>query len=245
MTLDPLVARVEAEIALLVCSQPGVPVQRIRTELAELPSRLIGLAMADLYALAGRDAAASADPRYVYDSYASYHAVLGYRVAHSLFELGRTLVTFDRPASDLLRTAARRLSEQTKVRTGVEIHPGASIGQRFVIDHGLGTVIGEQTVIGDDCYLLHGVTLGGRSIGRSYSSGAGRRHPRIGNRVEIGGGVSVFGPVTVGDDCRLDAGVQITTDIPAGARVRLVTATQICTIGNRIEIHSVDALSGP
>jgi serine O-acetyltransferase len=101
-------------------------------------------ALDDLCALATRDAAAGGDIDHVYDSYASYHAVLAYRVAHRVLCL---------PDQDLpLRTAARRLSERAKVSTGVEIHPAAVIGRRLVIDHGYGTVVGEQTRIGDDCY---------------------------------------------------------------------------------------------
>jgi len=192
-------------------------------------------ALEDLLAFAVRDAAAGGDIEYVYDSYACYQALLAYRVAHRVLSLPAPR----RP----LRTAARLLSEQAKVRTGVEIHPAATIGRRFVIDHGYGTVIGEQTSLGDDCYLLQGVTLGGLSIGYSNSCGTARRHPRIGSRVEIGGGASVFGPVEIGDDCRLDSGVRVTFDVPSGARVKLVAVTQVSLSGRHVEVHSISTVT--
>lgn len=199
---------------------------------AGLCDQLVRECRADLTALADRDAAAGGDPAYAYRSYASFRAVLVHRVAHRLLDL---------PDPDgAVRTAARRLSEEAKVRTGVEIHPAAEIGRRFVIDHGYGTVIGEQTRLGDDCYLLQGVTLGGTSIGHSSAYGQSRRHPWIGDRVEIGGGVCVFGPVIIGDDCRLEAGVRVTFDVPAGARVRLVSVSQVSLApARRVEVHSV------
>ena len=92
---------------------------------------------------------------------------------------------------------ARIFSNRARRRTGIEIHPGAQIGRRFFIDHGIGVVIGETTVIGDDVMLYHNVTLGARRFA------TGKRHPTIGNRVVIGAGAKILGPVTVADDARI------------------------------------------
>jgi serine O-acetyltransferase len=111
-----------------------------------------------------------------------------------------------RPA---LRGAARILTQLTRFLTGIEIHPGATIGRRFFIDHGMGVVIGETTEIGDDVMLYHGVTLGGRTLQQV------KRHPTIGNRVTIGAGAKVLGPVHVGDDSAIGANSVVTRDVPA------------------------------
>ena len=95
--------------------------------------------------------------------------------------------------------------------TGVEIHPGATIGKRFFIDHGMGVVIGETAEIGDDVMLYHGVTLGGRSLQKV------KRHPTLGNRVVIGAGAKVLGPVRIGDDVQIGANSVVVSDVPAGS----------------------------
>jgi serine O-acetyltransferase len=183
----------------------------------------------DLQAVALRDAAARGDVDYVLSCYSTYEAVLTYRVAHQLVQRGSALQATRPEADRRLGIAARSLAEHAKVATGVEIHPAATVGRRLVIDHGFGTVIGEETILGDDCYLLQGVILGGRSIGNSALIRGSRRHPRIGDRVQFGGGACVFGPVTVGDDCYLGPGVRVTADLAAGARVQLRTFQQVCT----------------
>ncbi|MGB8402713.1 MAG: serine O-acetyltransferase EpsC [Mycobacterium sp.] len=129
--------------------------------------------------------------------YSGLHAIWSYRVAHQMWE---------RPA---LRGPARVLAQLTRLLTGIEIHPGATIGQRFFIDHGMGVVIGETTEIGDDVMLYHGVTLGGRSLNQ------GKRHPTVGNRVTIGAGAKVLGPVKIGDDSAIGANAVVTHDVPA------------------------------
>lgn len=101
------------------------------------------------------------------------------------------------------------LSNRARRRTGVEIHPGAVIGRRVFIDHGMGVVIGETAVVGDDVLLYHGVTLGG------VSSDAGRRHPTIGDRVSIGAGATVLGPLTIGADSVIGASAVVVRDAPA------------------------------
>ncbi len=108
---------------------------------------------------------------------------------------------------------ARAISEIARWWTGIEIHPGAQIGARLVIDHGMGVVIGETAVIGNDCIIFHGVTLGGSKFD------AVKRHPTVGNRVLIGAGAMILGPVTLGDGSRVGANSVVAKDVPAGATV--------------------------
>lgn len=144
--------------------------------------------------------------------YPHIHALWLHRVAHWLYGHHRTL-------------AARAVSLYARRRTGVEIHPGATIGRRFFVDHGAAVVIGETVVIGDDVMLYHQVTLGSvgwwKDLGRA--SGA-RRHPVIGDRVVIGTNASVLGPITVDADCLIGAHVVLTDSVPAGSRVFLPPA---------------------
>ncbi|MGN6752833.1 MAG: serine O-acetyltransferase [Intrasporangium sp.] len=127
------------------------------------------------------------------------HAVWGHRAAHALWNL---------PGG---RLPARLLATGVRFATGVEIHPAARIGRRFFIDHGMGVVIGETAEVGDDVMVYHGVTLGGRSMARI------KRHPTVGNRVTIGAGARVLGPVDVGDDVQIGANSVVVKDIPSGA----------------------------
>lgn len=129
--------------------------------------------------------------------YSGLHAIWSHRLAHRLWA---------RPA---WRGPARVLAQVTRFLTGIEIHPGATIGRRFFIDHGMGVVIGETTEIGDDVMLYHGVTLGGRSLNK------GKRHPTIGNRVTVGAGAKVLGPIQIGDDSAVGANAVVTHDVPA------------------------------
>lgn len=118
-----------------------------------------------------------------------------------------------------LRFPARVLSQLTRFATGIEIHPGATIGRRFFIDHGMGVVIGETAEIGDDVMIYHGVTLGGRSLAKV------KRHPTIGNRVTIGAGAKVLGPIYIGDDSAIGANAVVVKDAPAESIVTGVPAT--------------------
>jgi serine O-acetyltransferase len=102
---------------------------------------------------------------------------------------------------------ARAVAEFSRATTGIEIHPGATIGRRLVIDHGMGVVIGETAVIGDDCIIFHGVTLGGVKFDPV------RRHPTVGNKVMIGTGAKVLGPISLGDGCRIGANAVVTKDV--------------------------------
>ena len=117
------------------------------------------------------------------------------------------------------RLAARVLSQISRSVTGVEIHPGAQIGRRFFIDHGMGVVIGETSEVGDDVMLYHGVTLGGRSMKRV------KRHPTVGNNVTIGAGARILGPVHIGDGVQIGANSVVVKDIPAGAVATGIPAT--------------------
>ncbi|HXH04336.1 MAG TPA: serine O-acetyltransferase [Candidatus Competibacteraceae bacterium] len=133
-------------------------------------------------------------------TYPGIHAVLFHRASHWLWTHG-------------LKWPARFLSTIARWLTGVEIHPGATIGRRFFIDHGMGVVIGETAEIGDDCTLYHGVTLGGTSWQK------GKRHPTLGNNVVIGAGAKVLGPITVHDGARIGSNSVVLKDVPTGATV--------------------------
>lgn len=112
-----------------------------------------------------------------------------------------------------LHFLARLISEVGRFLSGIEIHPGARIGRRLVIDHGMGLVIGETAEIGDDCILFHGVTLGGTKFDDV------KRHPTVGNRVLIGAGAAILGPLTLGDDSRVGANAVVTRSVDAGVTV--------------------------
>lgn len=127
--------------------------------------------------------------------YSGLHAIWIYRVAHALWRRG-------------WRFAARALSQAARWVTGVEIHPGATIGRRFFIDHGMGVVIGETAEIGDDVMLYHGVTLGGRT------RDSGKRHPTIGDGVAVGAGAKILGPILIGAGSAVGANAVVTQDAP-------------------------------
>jgi serine O-acetyltransferase len=131
--------------------------------------------------------------------YAGVHAVWGYRLAHRMWR---------EPG---LKLPARLLSQVVRAATGVEIHPGARIGRRLFIDHGMGVVIGETAEVGDDVVLFHGATLGGKAMRR------GKRHPTLGDRVVVGAGAKVLGPVWVGDGAQIGANAVVIADVPPGA----------------------------
>ncbi|RDH92187.1 MAG: serine O-acetyltransferase [endosymbiont of Seepiophila jonesi] len=131
-------------------------------------------------------------------TYPGVHAILFHRASHGLWNLG-------------LKWLARMLSNIARFLTGIEIHPGARIGRRFFIDHGMGVVIGETAIIGDDCTLYHGVTLGGTSWQK------GKRHPTLANNVVVGAGAKVLGPIEIGEGARIGSNAVVVKDVPAGA----------------------------
>ncbi len=128
------------------------------------------------------------------------HALWMHHVSHRLWSMR-------------LRIVSRMFSNWSRFLTGIEIHPGAAIGRRVVIDHGMGVVIGETAVVGDDVLIYHGVTLGGKE----YTTA--KRHPTIGNRVLLGAGAKIIGNVTIGDDAKIGANAVVTKDVPAGTVV--------------------------
>ena len=130
-------------------------------------------------------------------------ALFWHRVAHRLWNSG-------------WRLFARMIAQRSRRITGIEIHPGARIGRRLVIDHGMGVVVGETAEIGDDCLIYHGVTLGGKKPGDRQHT-PGRRHPVVGSRVTIGAGAIILGGITVGDGARIAAHAVVVDDVPAGA----------------------------
>lgn len=128
--------------------------------------------------------------------YPGYHAMFYYRIAHALFQCH-------------LKFLARLVSQLGRFMTQIEIHPGAQIGRRFMIDHGNGVVIGETAIIGDDCLLHHGVTLGGKSRQQ------GKRHPTLGNMVHVGAGAQILGNIHIGNGAVVGAGSVVTKDVAA------------------------------
>lgn len=159
----------------------------------------------DLAAAHRRDPAATDDLAALLTS-PGLHAIWTHRIAHRLWERGAGL-----PAL-VLAQGARSI-------TGVEIHPGARIGRRFFIDHGMGVVVGETAEIGDDVMLYHGVTLGGRSMERI------KRHPTVENDVTIGAGARVLGPVVIGQGAQIGANAVVVKDVPARATAVGIPAT--------------------
>ena len=132
--------------------------------------------------------------------YPGFHAILLHRVAHKLYGWGVPLLP-------------RRISQSSRFFTGIEIHPGATIGRRFFIDHGMGVVIGETTEIGDDVLLYQGVTLGGTGGEK------GKRHPTLGNRVVVGTGAKVLGNIRIGDNVKIGAGSVVVYAVPDNSTV--------------------------
>lgn len=133
-------------------------------------------------------------------AYPGVHAIWGHRVSHWLWQRGA-------------RVAARTLAELTRILTGVDIHPGAVLGHGVFIDHATGLVIGETAVVGDDVTLYHGVTLGGTG------KDTGKRHPSVGDRVVIGAGAKVLGPIDIGHDSRIGANSVVVKPVPPHAVV--------------------------
>ncbi len=132
--------------------------------------------------------------------YPGLHALFYYRIGNKLYRLKRFVL-------------ARMVSQWARFITGIEIHPGATIGKRLFIDHGIGVVIGETTIIGDDCTIYHDVTLGGKS------SSDVKRHPTLKDRVMVGAGAIVIGPLIIGNDVNIGAGSVVVKDVTDGLTV--------------------------
>ena len=169
----------------------------------------------DVAAIKERDPAATNSLLSAFLNYPGMRAIWAYRRHHWLWNHG-------------FKGLARYLATRSRRKFGVEIHPGATIGRRFVIDHGMGVVIGETTIIGDDCMLYQGVTLGG--TGKEI----GKRHPTLKNRVMVGVGAKVLGNITLEDDVKVGGGAVVVKDTPAGCTVIGVPGHIVTTSGKRV-----------
>ncbi|WP_455210769.1 serine O-acetyltransferase, partial [Kaarinaea lacus] len=162
-------------------------------------SNLIALVKEDINSVFERDPAAR-NKFEVLTTYPGVHAIILHRISHRLWIAG-------------WRYTARLISFATRVWSNIDIHPGATIGRRFFIDHGAGVVIGETAEIGDDVTLYHGVTLGGTSWNK------GKRHPTLQSGVMVGAGAKILGPIVIGTQARVGANSVVVKDVPNGQTV--------------------------
>ena len=179
----------------------------------------------DIAAVLERDPAARSKLEIVL-LYSGLHALWWYRIHHWMWKHGWPFF-------------ARALSQFARWLTGVEIHPGAMIGRRFFIDHGMGVVIGETAEVGDDVTLYQGVTLGGTTLTR------GKRHPTIGDGVVVGGGAKILGNLRIGDNCRIGAGSVVLRDVPPDSTVVGVPGHIIFRNGKRVVITDPKQINDP
>ncbi|PWC03349.1 serine O-acetyltransferase EpsC [Agromyces badenianii] len=163
----------------------------------------------DIATARAHDPASRSDAE-VFLAYSGLHAIWGYRLTHRLWRAG-------------FRLPARLVSQLIRFLTGIEIHPGATIGRRFFIDHGMGVVMGETTVVGDDVMLYHGVTLGGKAA-RGADRGT-KRHPTLDDGVTVGAGAKVLGDITIGAWSAIGANAVVTKDAPPHSLVVGIPAT--------------------
>jgi serine O-acetyltransferase len=186
---------------------------------------LFSLIREDIATVKEKDPAAKSKLE-VFVCYAGLHAVWFYRVNHWLWNQGWQLV-------------ARWLSQVARWMTGIEIHPAAKIGRRLFIDHGMGVVIGETAIVGDDVTLYQGVTLGG--TGKEQ----GKRHPTIEDSVVVGGGAKILGNITVGKNCRIGAGSVVLRNVPPDSTVVGVPGHIIFREGKRVVITDPKQINDP
>jgi serine O-acetyltransferase len=199
------------------------------SNIAEIYTKVSFNALPDLIALKKLDPAAISIP-YIIETYGSFRAVVGYRITNHIY------CVLEVPDEQLKRRLARKIAEDIKSDTGVDIHPAAIIGSRFVIDHGVNTVIGETSkigsdfcIIGEQFHVLQGVILGTRDV---KNNPPGKRHPTIGNNVTICGCTRVLGPVNIGDDVFISPCSVITDDIPSSHKVIIVNQLQLLKNNN-------------
>ena len=169
----------------------------------------------DIKSVMDRDPAARTKAE-VFFLYPGVRAVFWHRVAHFFFLHNMKFI-------------ARWISQTTRFWTGIEIHPGARIGKGLFIDHGMGVVIGETAIIGDNCTIYQGVTLGGTGTEK------GKRHPTLGNNVMVGCGAKILGPFTVGDNSKIAAGAVVLSEVPANSTCVGVPARIVKLEGVRVE----------
>lgn len=187
--------------------------------------KLISWIREDVATVLERDPAAKSRLE-VFLCYSGLHALWFYRINHWLWNRGFFLL-------------GRWLSQCARFFTGIEVHPGACIGRRLFIDHGMGVVIGETTIIGDDVTMYQGVTLGG--TGKEH----GKRHPTIGDNVVIGGGAKILGNVTVGKNCRIGAGSVVLRNVPDDSTVVGVPGHIVFRNGKRVVITDPKQINDP
>lgn len=157
--------------------------------------------------------------------YSGFHAVTAHKLSHALHARGMVLT-------------ARAISQGVKLLTGIEIHPGASLGKGVFIDHGAGVVIGETAVVGDNCTIYQGVTLGGTG------KHTGKRHPTLGENVMVGAGAKILGPVTIGDRAKIAAGAIVLSEIPPDSTAVGIPAKVVRRDGERVE-QDLDQMNIP
>ncbi len=181
----------------------------------------------DVEAIKQRDPAAKSDVEIVL-LYSGLHAILAYRVSNRLYRSGHSF-------------SARAVSQIAKFFTGIEIHPGATIGKGLVIDHGTGVVIGETAEIGDNCTIYQGVTLGGTG------KDVGKRHPTLGNNVLVGAGAKVLGPINISDNSKVAANAVVLKDISENSTAVGIPARVVRQDGRRVDdldqIHIPDPVA--
>lgn len=179
----------------------------------------------DLRAVFDRDPAARTTLE-VFLTYAGFQALLAHRLAHRLWKMR-------------FRLLGRLVSQIARWVTGVEIHPGASIGRGFFIDHGMGVVIGETTEIGDYVTLFQGVTLGGTGKEK------GKRHPTLGNHVVVGSGAKILGNIRIGDSVKIGANSVVLRSVPSNSTVTGIPGRIVKSIGVRVPEESMDHVNIP
>ncbi len=182
----------------------------------------------DVAAVRERDPAAKSDAE-VLLLYSGVHALMAYRVAHSLYKKEKYL-------------PARAISQMARALTGIEIHPGATIGKGLMIDHGMGVVIGETAEIGNNCTIYQGVTLGGTG------KDVGKRHPTLGNNVMVGAGAKVLGPFYIGDNTKIAANAVVLAEIPdnctaVGMPAKVVRKEGVKVLNDLDQIHIPDPVA--
>ena len=206
---------------------PDLPVLHLLQKLGSTASAICREIAEEVRAVKERDPAAKSDLE-VLLLYSGVHAILAYRVSHKLYLSKHYL-------------PARAVSQLARFVTGIEIHPGATIGHNFFIDHGSGVVIGETAEIGDNCTLYQGVTLGGTG------KDTGKRHPTLGNNVMVGAGAKVLGPFRIGDNSKIAAGAVVLEEIPPDSTAVGIPARIVRRDGERVQdldqIHVPDPVA--
>lgn len=182
----------------------------------------------DLNAIKSRDPAAR-NKAEIFFLYSGLHAVIWYRISHWFFKRK-------------LKFIARGISQFARFLTGIEIHPGAEIGRGLFIDHGNGVVIGETSIVGDNCTIYQGVTLGGTG------KDTGKRHPTLGDNVLVGSGAKILGPFKVGDNSRIAANAVVLEEVPdnstaVGVPARIVRKNGVRVCGEMDQIHVKDPIA--